>query len=180
MGFADVSVFHAGVQNFNKLMAVEGGLLGEVFDKNAFFGVLSDVEFFLFFGFKEVHDLLVIEFKVRAGDETFGVFDSVDSGKELVEGLLHKSVIFADHGVGLAGSSLSIDKDTRVVSVKDVIQELIADVVKNVVLGGRGRKDFIESELVLFELDLGLGKSQYTLLLCIGLYPNVNLDGVLT
>jgi hypothetical protein len=146
-------------------MAVEGGLLREVFDEDTFFGVLSDIKFFLFFGFKEVHDLLVVEFKVRASDETFSIFDSVDSGKELIEGLLHESVIFTDHGVGFAGSSLSIDKNTRVVSIEDVIQELIADVVKDVVLGSRGREDFIESELVLIELDLGLGKSQYALLL---------------
>ena len=47
MGFTNVSVFHAGVQDFHKFMAVEGGLLGEVFDEDAFFGILSDVKFFL-------------------------------------------------------------------------------------------------------------------------------------
>jgi hypothetical protein len=64
LGFANVSVFHAGVQDFHKFMAVEGGLLGEVFDEDAFFGILSDVKFFLFFGFEEVHDLLIVELKV--------------------------------------------------------------------------------------------------------------------
>ncbi len=51
--------------------------------------------------------------------------------------------------------------------------------VEDIVLGSRGREDFIESELVFVELDLGLGVCQYALLLRVGLYPNEDLDGVL-
>lgn len=64
MGFTDVSVFHASVQDVHKFMAVEGSLLGEVFDEDSFFGILSYVEFLLFFGFEEIHDLLVVKLKV--------------------------------------------------------------------------------------------------------------------
>lgn len=63
MGFTDVSVFHAIVQDFHKFMVAEGSLLEEVFDEDSFFGILSYVEFF-FFWFEEIYDLLVVKLKV--------------------------------------------------------------------------------------------------------------------
>ena len=97
-----MSVFHACVKNFHEFIAVEGSLLREIFDKDTFFGILPNEEFLLFFWFQEVHDLFIVEFEIRAGDKALGIFHSVDSGKELIEGLLHESVIFTNHGMGLA------------------------------------------------------------------------------
>ena len=65
--------------------------------------------------------MFVIKFKIGAGDEALGIFHPVDSGEELVEGLLHESVVFADHGVGLARACLSVDKDAGVVTIEDVV-----------------------------------------------------------
>ena len=59
-----MSVFHASLQDFHKFIAVEGSLLGEVFDEDSFFGILSYVEFLLFVGFEEINDLLVVKLKV--------------------------------------------------------------------------------------------------------------------
>lgn len=100
----------------------------------------------------------------------------VDSGKELIEGLLHKPVVFTNHSVSFTRTSLSIDKYTRVIPIQNIIQELVADVVEDIFLGGRGRKDFIESKLVLFKLDLSLSVCQYALLLLVGLYSYEDLD----
>ena len=45
-------------------MAFDGSKLGEVFDEDSFFGILSYVEFLLFVGFEEINDLLVVKLKV--------------------------------------------------------------------------------------------------------------------
>ena len=89
---------------------------------------------------------------------------------------MHEPVVFTNHSVSFTRTSLPIDKYTRVIPIQNIIQELVADVVEDIVLGGRGRKDFIESELVLVKLDLSLSVCQYALLLRVGLYPNEDLD----
>ena len=80
--------------------------------------------------------------------------------------------------MGLAGASLAVDKNTRIVAVEESVQEFIADVVEDVRLGGRRGEYFIESELMFVEFDLCFGVCEYALLLRVGFYPNEDLDGV--
>jgi hypothetical protein len=80
--------------------------------------------------------------------------------------------------VGLAGASLAVYKNTRIVAIKDIVQQLIANMIKNITLGGRRREYFIKSKLMFVELDLSLGVCEYALLLRVGFYPNEDLDRI--
>ncbi len=80
--------------------------------------------------------------------------------------------------MGLARASLSVYKNTRIVAIEDIVQKLIANMIKNITLSGRRREYFIESELMFVELDLSLSVCEYALLLRVGFYPNEDLDGI--
>lgn len=90
--------------------------------------------------------------------------------------MLHKPVVFTNHSVCFTRTSLPIDKYTRVIPFQNIIQELVTDVVEDIFLGGKGRKDFIKSKPVLVKLDLSLIVCKYALLLRVGLYSYEDLD----
>lgn len=97
-----------------------------------------------------------------------------------MEGLLHNPIVLADHGMSFTWAGLSVYENTRVVAVEEIAQELIADMVEDVGLGGGGREDFVERELMLFEFDLCFSERDDALILGVGSDPNENLDGILT
>lgn len=68
LGLADVSVFHSSVEDIHEFFTVEGSFFCEILDKDSFFGILSDVKFFLFSGFEQVHDLFIVQFEIGASD----------------------------------------------------------------------------------------------------------------
>ncbi len=144
----DVSVFHASIKHFHQLITVKGCLLRKVFHKNTSLSILSDVEFLLFFRVKQVHDLFVIKFKIRTCHQTFWIFHSVYSGKKLSKRLLHQTIVLSNHSMSFTRSCLSIHKDTRIISVEDISQESVSDMVKNINLGSRSWKDFIKTKLM--------------------------------
>ncbi len=59
-----MSVFHTSVEHIHEFITIEGSLLGKVFNKDSFLCILPNIEFPLFFGIKQVHDLLIVEFKI--------------------------------------------------------------------------------------------------------------------
>jgi hypothetical protein len=98
--------------------------------------------------------LLIVELKIRKCDETLSIFNSVDFDKELIEGLLHESVFFANHCMSLTGASLAVYKNTRIIAFEEIVQKFIADVVEDFRLGDRRQKYFIKSELMFVKFDL--------------------------
>lgn len=121
LSLANVPIFHTCVEHIHKLFTIEGSLFRKILDEDTFLSILPDIEFFLFFGIQEVHDLLIVQLEIRASYETLCIFHSVDSSKELSERLLHKTIVFANHCVSLSRPSLSINKYTWVVPIKDII-----------------------------------------------------------
>lgn len=179
LGLSDVSTFHSSVKHIHKLVTVKGSLFSKILNKHTFFGILSDVEFFLFFWFQEIHNLFIVQFKIGASDQALSIFHPVDSREEFVKRLLHKSIVFANHCMSLSGSCLTVYKDTGVVSVKYVVYKFMTDMMKNVSLGCAWREDLIKSKLMPIKFDLCFGVSENGLLMSHRFYPNEDLDRIL-
>ena len=140
---------------------------------------MPDVQFLIFFGFYQVHDLFIVQFEIWTGDQTFCIFHSVDPGKEFIEGLLHESIILPYHCMSLAWSGLSIDKNTRVVSIKNIVEKFVSNKMENVFLSGLRCENFVEGKLMCGQFYLCLTVGKNGLLFWCGFDPNKDLNGVL-
>jgi hypothetical protein len=56
--------------------------------------------FFVLSSIEQVNNLLIVELKVRASNNAFGIVHSINLGEELIEGSLHETIIIAHHCVG--------------------------------------------------------------------------------
>ena len=65
--------------------------------------------------------------------------------------------MIATQSVGLSCASLSIDKDTAIITLKCVDEQLFPNSIIDIFLIGSGREDAIESKSMFFQFDLTRG-----------------------
>ena len=79
-----------------------------------------------------------------------------------------------------AWACLSVHKDTGIVSIQNVVQQFVSNMMEDIVLSGGGREYFVKCELMFVESNLSVSVCKNALLLWVGFNPNENLDGIFT
>lgn len=123
--------------------------------------------------------MLIVKLEIGTSNETFCIFESVNSRKQFQKRLLHQSIILTHHGMSFTWPCLTIDKHAGIVSINNIIEKSTSYMMEDIHLGWGRIEYFIESKLMFFQLDLIITKRDDALVLTVGSNPNKNLDGIL-
>lgn len=143
-GLFDGSSRYSLNDQFLKLLKSLNYFFSDIFYIKSVLGVLSDSE--VFFLTKQISNCLIVYLKVTKL-EFVELFLS-DTVPEHSEGFLDNALFWVVpcHGVGFPWASLAIGKNTSIVALEDITDDLVTDLLKNLLLAGLRVNDVVEGE----------------------------------